>query len=112
MQHVRGLNIKEAATSVDVGFLPEAKDRVAQAVAEGALLGLYQYAPFKTVDRENLKDVEELTVVAEENDFPKINAAVEKARAIARAVCFTRDLVSAPSNQMTPAILAKEAEGL
>ena len=112
MQHVRSLNIKGAATSIDLGFLPDAKDRVAQAVAEGALLGLYQYAPFKTVDREDLKDVEELSIVAEEEDFPKINAAVEKAAAIARSVCYTRDLVSAPSNRMTPAILAGEAEGI
>ena len=92
--------------------LPNAKDKVAQAVAEGALLGLYQYAPFKTVDRENLKDMEQLTIVAGENDFPLIEAAVEKAQAIARAVYFTRDLVSAPSNRMTPAILAKEAAGI
>jgi len=109
MQHLRTLNIKRAATSSDLGFLPNSKDRVAQAVAEGALLGLYQYAPFKTVDREHLKDVEQLTIVAEDNDFPEINAAVENAQAIARAVYFTRDLVTAPANQMTPAILAKEA---
>ncbi len=110
LQHLRTLNIKEAATSIDFGLLPGSKDSLAQAVAEGALLGLYQYAPFKTVDRENLKDVEQLTVVAGENDFSEINVAVEKAQAIARAVYFTRDLVSAPSNQMTPAILAKEAD--
>ena len=112
MQHLRALNLKEAATSIDSSFLPIAKDKVAQAVAEGALLGLYQYAPFKTVDRENLKDVEQLTIVAQEKDFPLIKAAVEKAQAIARAVHFTRDLVSAPANQMTPAILAKEAAGM
>ena len=109
MQHLRTLNIKEAATSIDSSFLPDAKDKVAQAVVEGALLGLYQYAPFKTVDREDLKDVEQLTIVTEEDDFPLIKAAVEEAQAIARAVYFTRDLVSAPANRMTPAILAKEA---
>ncbi len=112
MQHLRALNLKEAATSIDSSFLPDAKDKVAQAVVEGALLGLYQYAPFKTVDRETLKDVDQLTIVAGEDDFPLIEAAVETAQAIARAVYFTRDLVSAPSNQMTPAILAKEAGGI
>ena len=80
MQHLRALNIKQAVTSIDFESLPDAKDRVAQAVVEGALLGLYQYAPFKTVDRENLKDVEQLTIVAEEDDFPLIKAAVEKAQ--------------------------------
>jgi leucyl aminopeptidase len=109
MQHLRASNIKKAATSIDFGFLPGRKDEVAQAVAEGALLGLYQYAPFKTIDRENLKDVEQLTIVAEKSDFAVIEAAVEQARAIARAVYFTRDLVGAPSNRMTPAILAEEA---
>ncbi len=112
MQHLRALNVKEAATSIDSSFLPNGKDKIAQAAVEGALLGLYQYAPFKTVDCENLKDMEQLTIVAEEDDFPLIEAAVEKAQAIARAVCFTRDLVSAPSNRMTPSILAKEAEGI
>ena len=109
MQQLRALNIKEAATSIDLSFLPGAKDRVAQAMVEGALLGLYQYAPFKTVDRENLKDMDQLTIVAEESDFPLIEAAVETAQVIAHAVCLTRDLVSTPSNRMTPAILAKEA---
>jgi leucyl aminopeptidase len=112
LQHLRNLNIKEAATSVDADFPLYPKDRVAQAVVEGSLLGLYQYAPFKTVDRENLKDLEQLTIVAEGDDFSEINAAVEKAQTIATAVYFTRDLVSAPANQMTPTILAKEAEGI
>lgn len=112
MQHVRTLNVKQAATSIDASFLSDAKDRVAQAVVEGALLGLYQYAPFKTVDRENLKDVEELTIVADENDFSEINAAAQRADVVARAVYFTRNLVSTPANQMTPTILAREAEGI
>ncbi|MGD0660096.1 MAG: leucyl aminopeptidase [Syntrophorhabdales bacterium] len=113
MQHLRTLNIKGAAASIDVNSPPpDRKDKVAQAVVEGALLGLYQYAPFKTVDRENLKDVEQLTILTEENDFPLIKAAVEEAETIAHAVLFTRDLVSAPANRMTPAILAKEAGGI
>jgi leucyl aminopeptidase len=109
MQHLRTLNIKEATTSIELNSLSDARGKVAQAVVEGAFLGLYQYAPFKTVDRESVRDVEQLTIVAEEDDFPLIKAAVEKAEVVARAVYVTRDLVSAPSNQMTPAILAKEA---
>jgi leucyl aminopeptidase len=112
MQHVRTLNIKEAAASIDVNSPPGRKEKIAQAMVEGALLGLYQYAPFKTVDRENLKDMERLTILTEENDFPLIKVAVEEAEAIAHAVLFTRDLVSAPANRMTPAILAKEAGGI
>src|SRR5208283_5177077 len=54
MQHLRNLNVKEAATSIDLDFIPNTKGEVAQAVAEGALLGLYEYTPFKTVGREDL----------------------------------------------------------
>jgi leucyl aminopeptidase len=39
MQHLRSINIKEAAAYIDLNLIPDAKDKVAQAVAEGALLG-------------------------------------------------------------------------
>lgn len=112
MQHLRNLNIKEAATSIDLNLIPNAKDKVAQAVAEGALLGLYQYTPFKTVDREDLKNMEQLNIIAEEKDFSLIEATIKKAQVITQAVYFTRDLVSAPGNEMTPTILAKKAQGI
>jgi leucyl aminopeptidase len=43
MRHLRNLNIKEAATSINLNLIPRKKDQVIQAVAEGSLLGLYQY---------------------------------------------------------------------
>ena len=110
MQHLRNLNVKEAATSIDLNLIPHAKDKVAQAVAEGALLGLYQYTPFKTVDREDLKNMEQLNIIAEEKDFSLIEAVIKKTQIITQAVYFTRDLVSAPGNEMTPTILAKKAQ--
>jgi leucyl aminopeptidase len=110
MQHLRNLNVKEAATSIDLNLIPNAKDKVAQAVAEGALLGLYQYTPFKTVDREDLKNMEQLNIIAEEKDFSLIEAVIKKTQIITQAVYFTRDLVSAPGNEMTPTILAKKAQ--
>jgi leucyl aminopeptidase len=112
MQHLRNLNIKEAATSVDLNLIPNVKDKVAQAVVEGALLGLYQYTPFKTVDREDLKNMEQLNIIAEEKDFSLIEATIKKVQVITQAVYFTRDLVSAPGNEMTPTILAKKAQGI
>ena len=69
MQHLRSLNIKEAATSMDLNLLPEKKDKIVQAVVEGALLGLYQYTPYKTVGREDIKEMEQLNIVAEEENY-------------------------------------------
>ena len=112
MQHLRSINIKEAATSIDLNLLPNVKDKIVQAVAEGALLGLYQYTPFKTVDLEDLKNMEQLNIIAEEKDFSLIEATIKKAQVITQAVYFTRDLVSAPGNEMTPTILAKKAQGI
>lgn len=109
MQHLRGLNIKEVATSIDLNILPEKKDKVVQAVVEGALLGLYQYTPYKTVGREDIKEMEQLNIVAEEENYSFVESAVKNAQIIAAGVYFTRDLISAPSNEMTPTIMAKKA---
>jgi leucyl aminopeptidase len=109
MRHLRNLNIKEAATSINLNLIPRKKDQVAQAVAEGSLLGLYQYTPFKTIGREDLKEMEQLNIIADEKDFSLIESAIKKARIITQAVYFARDLVSAPSNEMTPSIMAQKA---
>jgi leucyl aminopeptidase len=103
------MNIKEAATSINLNLIPRKKDQVAQAMAEGSLLGLYQYTPFKTVGREDLKDMEQLNIITDEKDFSLIESAIKKAQIITQAVYFARDLVSAPSNEMTPSIMAQKA---
>jgi leucyl aminopeptidase len=109
LQHLRNMNIIEAATSINLNLIPRKKDQVAQAVAEGSLLGLYQYTPFKTVGREDLKDMEQLNIITDEKDFSLIESAIKKAQIITQAVYFARDLVSAPSNEMTPSIMAQKA---
>jgi leucyl aminopeptidase len=109
MRHLQNLNIKEAAASIDLNLIPKKKDQVAQAVAEGSLLGLYQYTPYKTVGREDLKEMEQLNIIAGEKDFSLIKSAIKKAQIITQAVYFARDLISAPSNEMTPAIMAQKA---
>lgn len=109
MRHLRNLNIKEAATSINLNIIPRKKDQVIQAVAEGSLLGLYQYTPYKTVGREDLQEMEQLNIIADEKDFTLIESAIKKAQMITQAVYFVRDLVSAPSNEMTPSIMAQKA---
>jgi leucyl aminopeptidase len=107
--HLRNMNIKEAATSINLNLIPGKKDQAAQAAVEGAMLGLYQYTPYKTVNRKDLKDMEKLNIIADGKDFSLIESAVKKARIIADAVYFARDLISAPANEMTPSIMAQKA---
>lgn len=112
MQHLRSANIKEAAFSIDWKMISGTKEKIVQAVVEGALLGLYQYNPYKTVGREDLKEMDQLKIIDEGNDFSLIGREIKKARIIADAVYFARDLVSAPSNEMTPSIMAEKAQQL
>ena len=112
MKHLRNLSIKEAATSLDLNMIPAQKGQIAQAVAEGSLLGIYQYTPYKTVGREDLKEMEQLNIIAGEKDFFLIEGAIKNAQIIAQAVYFTRDLVSAPANEMTPSIMAQKARDI
>lgn len=109
MRHLRGMNIKEAATSIGLNLLHGKKEQIVQAAVEGAMLGLYQYTPYKTVGREDIKEMEELNIIADAKDFALIESAVKKTRMITDAVYYVRDLVSAPSNEMTPTILAQKA---
>ncbi len=109
MRYLRGMGVREAATELSLNLLSDQKEQIVQAVVEGALLGLYQYTPYKTVGREDLKDVDELNIIVAAEDFALVESNVKKARMIADAVCFARDLIFAPSNDMTPSILAKKA---
>ena len=112
LQSLRGLNIKEAAASIDSNILPDKKDKVVQAAVEGLLLGLYQYTPYKTVGREDIREIDQLSIIVQEENYSVVESAVKNAQIIAAGVYFTRDLISAPSNEMTPAIMAKKAEDI
>jgi len=109
-QQIRSLNVKEFSTSLDFGSVDLAPDRAAEAAVEGVLLGLYQFTPFKTIERENIREVLEFTILdGEENNVRAIRDAAKTAEIIAGAVLFARDIVSAPANEMTPTDLANEA---
>jgi leucyl aminopeptidase len=112
MRHLRSMNIKEAATAINLNLPAGKKEQIVQAVVEGSLLGLYQYTPYKTVGREDLKEMEELKIIADDQDYSLVETEVKKARIIADAVYFARNLISAPSNEMTPSIMAQKAAGI
>ncbi len=110
MQHLRGLNMKNVATAMDWNLLPDQKNKLIAAVAEGARLGLYQYTPYKTVDRDELKEIRQIDIVVQPEDFSTAQDTIKKSNIITDAVYFARDLVSAPANEMTPTIMAKHAQ--
>jgi len=84
----------------------------AAALAEGSLLGGYQFNEFKT-KIENGNEIKELIIV----DYdPKKAKEIEKGamrgEMVASAVNRARDLINAPSNKITPTFLANYAKKL
>jgi leucyl aminopeptidase len=112
LRHLRKINVRKTAMAIDLNLKAGAKDEIAQAAVEGALLGLYQFTPYKTVNREEFKKVDELNIFTAAKDFDVVKAAVKTARIIADAVYLARDLANTPANDMTPSILAQKARGI
>ena len=78
----------------------------AQAVTEGALLGLYRFdrhlhpaEPQHTIPR--------LTILGREQ--ATLQRGIERGRILAEATNFARDLANEPSNLLTPSVLAERA---
>jgi leucyl aminopeptidase len=87
---------------------------VAQALAEGALLGLYRYEEFKKPSKEEQRrELEALTILVERSgEAAPAKRGVDKGGVLAEAVSFVRDLINGPSNLVTPTYLANEARAL
>jgi leucyl aminopeptidase len=90
--------------------VPERLDRiaVAQAIAEGIVLGAYRYTELKSDPEPNR--IVSLLVVGKGGK--RVAAALERGRAIAEAVCVARDLVNQPGGSLTPTAFAARAEEL
>ncbi len=87
------------------------KDTV-EAVIEGTLLGLYRFTPYKTKKDES-KAIERVTLITDNSaDLAVMKDAARASETICSAVYLVRDLVSTPSNEMTPTILAERARRL
>jgi len=88
------------------GIEPEAS---AQAVAEGALLGLYSFR--RHITRKNdFTEVEEVRIIERDpGRVAAMEAGCARGRTMAEAVNFARDMINEPSNYMTPSDMAAVA---
>lgn len=85
--------------------------RAAQAVAEGAWLGLYAYEELKSKKGDGGPEAVTLVTRGEE-DAAVVREAVHVAEVVAKATNFARDLVNTPSNRKTPRELAERAQAM
>ena len=89
--------------------IPLAPDICAQAIVEGAMLGLYRFTVHKK-ESEDEREVQEIVFV--ENDASKtdaVGAGAERGRVSAEATNWARDMANEPANFMTPSDLADRA---
>ena len=85
-------------------------EEVAQAVAEGTILGTYRYGELKTLSPKEKRVLKTVTVVvAGATERAAAQRGLRRGQAIAESVCWARDMVNRPSNRLTPTAMAQEA---
>ena len=119
-RHLRKLGISKVAT-IAHGSGIAGLDAIAsgQAIAEGAILGLYRFNNYLTNGDENTGELDELLIV--ERDSAKIGDLknrIDRGKLMAEAAILARNMVNEPSNVLTPTRMAEiskqiaEEEGL
>jgi leucyl aminopeptidase len=84
----------------------------AQAIGEGALLGLYRFDRYKE-KRNGERAVTALTVlVPSARERGPAREALRRAEWAAEATCFARDLINEPANSVTATALAEAARAI
>ena len=87
---------------------------LAQALVEGAFLGLYTLRKYKTTDDEGSQNsLDNLTLLAASAAAQKeMQRGAERGQVIAEAVALARDLGNSPGNDVNPSYLASTAQDL
>jgi leucyl aminopeptidase len=85
---------------------------VAQAIAEGAILGSYQFTAYRS-DNGAGKDLARMTLLSpQRGQVRQLTEGIRRGVATAEATVFVRDLCNHPSNVMTPSRIATEAKAI
>jgi len=110
---LRAKGVKSVATVAQgAGAAGVTAEAAAQAIAEGAMLGLYQFRRHITREAEH-GEIERLTIVdSREPNIPALEVGCRKGEIMAGAAIVARDMVNEPSNYMTPTDMAAEAARL
>jgi leucyl aminopeptidase len=84
---------------------------IAQAMAEGTILGAYQFLEYRTDNGPKPPDLARLTLyTAQRQQVRQVTEGIRRGVATAEAAVFVRDLCNHPSNVMTPTRVANEAK--
>jgi leucyl aminopeptidase len=108
---LRKLNCHKIATILHgAGIGGIESEASAQAIAEGAILGLYSFTKYKKPEYENIEEM--LIMVREKEKVPILESAIGKGKLITEATSLARDMVNEPANYMTPSQMAEAAKDI
>ena len=108
---VRFLRSKSARTIAIVPRTENDVEKVAQAVAVGAIMGLFEPDKYRTSDKEK-REIDEIVIAIEGADKKALQSGAERGQVIGESINFTRDLANEPGGFMTPTILADRAKSV
>ena len=84
-------------------------EKSAQAITEGAILGLYTFRKHQTKEPEE-RGIEELLIVErDEQKLPELEQGCARGKIMAEATNLARDMANEPANYMTPTDMAEMA---
>jgi len=87
-------------------------EKAAQAVTEGALLGLYSFRKHMTEEAEHGEIKQLLIVDSGKANLPLLERGSSKGMILAEATNLARDMVNEPANYMTPSYMMEGAVSL
>jgi leucyl aminopeptidase len=86
-------------------------DTVAQAMAEGAILGDYRFTEYRTDNSEDPKILQSCTLLAPTSETQStINVGAKRGQILGEATSFVRDMSNHPANIMKPSRVVGEAK--
>jgi leucyl aminopeptidase len=111
LRYLRRVGASTVATVVHgggVGGLDP--QQCAQAIAEGAVMGLYRFTKHKKKN-ENEREIDALSLVEfDRTKAPALRRGVATGRTLAEAANRARDMANEPANCLTPAVMAEHAQ--
>ena len=108
---LRKVNCRKIATILHgAGIGGMELEASAEAITEGAVLGLYGFAKYKKPEYEDIAEMQ--IVVREEEKVPILELAIGKGKLVADVTNLARDMGNEPANYMTPSRMAEAAKEL
>ncbi|HEX4749362.1 MAG TPA: leucyl aminopeptidase [Bryobacteraceae bacterium] len=107
----RGLKSKGVKT-LALSLEGEPSKELAEAVLEGAILGVWEPDKMKTDPKKNESQVEHFTVVLSDGTGHRVDKNAQRADVVAESQNLARNLINQPANLLTPAALVEAAKSV